>query len=126
MSDVRTTGTPNVGTRSCTPRPACAVADAVAQSCTWTASDQAQRVHLDKIDDMEAFRRSFLTSHRTVLVSSLRELFGETDIEPAPIDKLVNFRFMDAMKRASASKKMREVKISWLPWYQFEEPPLYL
>jgi hypothetical protein len=60
---------------------------------------------------MEAFRRSFLTSHRTVLVSSLRGLFGETDIEPAPIDKLVNFRFMDAMKRASASKKMREVKI---------------
>merc|ERR1711972_311747 len=47
----------------------------------------------------------------SALLGSLREVIGETKIAPAPVASSVRNRFMDAMQRASGSKKRREVTV---------------
>lgn len=64
-----------------------------------------------EIGDFHSFRRSFIELHRMDLLSSLQEVFGETQIEPAPVSASVIQRFMHDLPKAFRKNSPHACKI---------------
>merc|ERR1712113_168133 len=76
-------------------------AHAASATSSWS---EARKHEKYEMDDFDSFRRSFLTLHRIDLFASLKQVFGETKIEPAPLAFSVRQSFMTAMQKAACSK----------------------